>query len=49
MKIEELETSDVKIKPTKQNTDQKLGVPAPFIDKCACYVISGSQIGRAHV
>lgn len=43
MKIEELETSDVKIKPTKQNTDQKLGVPAPFVDKCACYVISGSQ------
>jgi NACHT domain len=43
MKIEELESSDVKIKPTKQTIDQKLGVPLPFIDKCSVYVITGSM------
>jgi len=40
MKIEEEEVNDIRIKPTKQNIDDALGVPAPFIDKCAVYVVS---------
>ena len=43
MKIEEDDKSDLVIKPTKQNIDDKLGVPEPFIDKCAVYVVSGSM------
>lgn len=43
MKIEELDAADIKIKPTKQTIDDKLGVPAPFMDKCGVYVITGSM------
>jgi hypothetical protein len=43
MKIEEENKSDLVIKPTKQNIDDALGVPEPFIDKCAVYVVSGSM------
>lgn len=43
MKIEEEAKSDLVIKPTKQNIDDALGVPEPFIDKCAVYVVSGSM------
>ena len=43
MKIEEVETNDVKIKATKQTIDNKLDVPAPFMDKCGVYVISGAM------
>jgi len=43
MKIEETEHSELKIKKTKQSIDKSLGVPPPFIDKCAVYVISGSM------
>lgn len=44
MHIEEHENPvNLKIQPTKQNIDQKLGVPAPFIDKPAVYVVSGGM------
>lgn len=43
MKIDELETSDIKIKASKQNTDDPLGVKPPFIDRPSVYVISGPQ------
>jgi len=43
MKIDELETSDIKIKASKQNTDDPLGVKLPFIDRPSVYVISGPQ------
>lgn len=43
MKIEEEEKSDLQIKPSKQNIDNALGVPPPFIDKPAVYVVSGSM------
>ena len=43
MKIEELDTSEIKIKPSKQNTDMSLGVKPPFIDRPSVYVITGSQ------
>jgi len=43
MKIEEHETAEIKIKPSKQSTDMPLGVKAPFLDRCSCYVIAGSQ------
>lgn len=43
MKIEKLNSSDIKIKPSKQNTDLSLGVKPPFLDRPSVYVISGSQ------
>jgi len=43
MRIEELDAADIKIKTTKQTIDDKLGVPAPFMDKCGVYVITGSM------
>jgi len=43
MKIQVVETSDLGIKLGKQNIDKKLGVPPPFIDKPAVYVISGAM------
>ena len=43
MKIEELESNDIKIKASKQNTDQSLGVKPPFLDRPSVYVISGGQ------
>jgi hypothetical protein len=42
MKIEQLETNDIKIKPSKQNTDMSLGVKPPFLDRPSVYVITGS-------
>jgi KaiC/GvpD/RAD55 family RecA-like ATPase len=41
MKIEEVETNDIKIKKTKQTIDDVLDVPAPFMPKCSVMVISG--------
>jgi hypothetical protein len=44
MKItEENNQSKLSIKTTKQNIDDKLGVPEPFINKCAVYVVSGGM------
>lgn len=43
MRIESLETSDIKIKTTKQNTDMPLGVKPPFLDRPSIYVIAGAQ------
>ena len=44
MKIDEvLNQTDLQIKATKQNIDQSLGVPLPFIDKPAVYVVSGGM------
>ena len=43
MLISENDDSDLKIKPTDQNIDGKLGVPPPFIDKPAVYVVVGSM------
>ena len=43
MRIEELDTAEIKIKTTKQTIDDKLGVPPPFMDKCGVYVITGSM------
>lgn len=41
MIIEEVGDNEIKIRTTKQNIDDKLDVPAPFMDKCGFYVISG--------
>jgi KaiC/GvpD/RAD55 family RecA-like ATPase len=41
MKIEEVETNDIKIKKTKQTIDDVLDVPPPFMPKCSVMVISG--------
>lgn len=43
MKIEQVDESKLKIKPTRQNIDQSLGVPAPFPDKNSVIFISGGQ------
>jgi len=43
MKIDVVEKSDLGIKLGKQNIDKKLGVPEPFLDKPAVYVISGAM------
>lgn len=43
MKIDELETTEIKIKASKQNTDMSLGVKPPFLDRPSIYVISGPQ------
>lgn len=43
MIIEEVETGDVKIRPTKQTIDDPLDVPSPFLPKCSVYVISGAM------
>lgn len=42
MKIEEVETSHIKIRKTKQSIDDVLeDVPRPFIKKCSVMVVSG--------
>lgn len=42
MRIEELETNDIKIRKSKQSIDEVLeGVPEPFMNKCSVMVISG--------
>ena len=43
MKIEEDEINELIIKPSKQNIDDALGVPPPFLDKVGVYVVSGSM------
>ena len=43
MRIEEVERNDIKIKTSKQTIDDKLNVPAPFMNKCGVYVIAGSM------
>lgn len=43
MKIEEVEESKLKVKPTKQNIDKDLGVPPPFPNKNSVIFISGGQ------
>ena len=41
MKIEELETTDVKINKTEQNIDELLEIREPFLNKCGTTLISG--------
>jgi adenosyl cobinamide kinase/adenosyl cobinamide phosphate guanylyltransferase len=43
MKIEEIEHSDLVIKPTKQNIDNILDVPQPFPNKCSVIFVSGGM------
>lgn len=43
MIIETVETNDLRIIPTKQTIDAKLGVPEPFPDKNSCIVVSGGM------
>jgi adenosyl cobinamide kinase/adenosyl cobinamide phosphate guanylyltransferase len=43
MKIQELDVSKLKIKPTKQNIDKALGVPPPIPNKNSVIFISGGQ------
>lgn len=43
MKIETVDESKLKIKPTKQNIDDALGVPPPFPNKNSVIFISGGQ------
>jgi energy-coupling factor transporter ATP-binding protein EcfA2 len=41
MKIEELETSDIKINKTQQNIDELLDIKEPFLNRCGTTLISG--------
>ena len=43
MKIQVVDESKLKIKPTKQSIDKSLGVPPPFPDKNSVIFISGGQ------
>jgi adenosyl cobinamide kinase/adenosyl cobinamide phosphate guanylyltransferase len=43
MKIEEIEHSDLVIKPTKQSIDNVLDVPAPFPNRCSVIFVSGGM------
>lgn len=43
MKIEEIEQSDLVIKPTKQSIDNILDVPAPMPNKCSVIFVSGGM------
>lgn len=43
MKIDIVDESKLKIKPSKQNIDQSLGVPPPFPDKNSVIFVSGGQ------
>jgi adenosyl cobinamide kinase/adenosyl cobinamide phosphate guanylyltransferase len=43
MKIEEIEHSDLVIKPAKQSIDNKLDVPPPFPDRCSVIFVSGGM------
>jgi adenosyl cobinamide kinase/adenosyl cobinamide phosphate guanylyltransferase len=43
MKIEEIEYSDLVIKPAKQSIDNKLDVPPPFPDRCSVIFVSGGM------
>jgi adenosyl cobinamide kinase/adenosyl cobinamide phosphate guanylyltransferase len=43
MKIEEIEHSDLVIKPTKQSIDNVLDVPPPFPNKCSVIFVSGGM------
>jgi uridine kinase len=43
MKIEEIEHSELVIKPTKQSIDNILDVPPPFPNRCSVIFISGGQ------
>jgi KaiC/GvpD/RAD55 family RecA-like ATPase len=43
MKIQEVDESKLKVKPTKQNIDKALGVPPPFPNKNSVIFISGGQ------
>lgn len=43
MKIEQVDESKLKIKPTKQNIDDALGVPPPFPNKNSVIFISGGM------
>jgi adenosyl cobinamide kinase/adenosyl cobinamide phosphate guanylyltransferase len=43
MKIEETEHTELKIVPSKQNIDNSLGVPKPFLDKPSVYLVSGGM------
>jgi len=43
MKIEEIEQSDLVIKPSKQSIDNVLDVPPPFPNKCSVIFVSGGM------
>ncbi len=43
MEIEQVENNNLRIVPTRQTIDKKLGVPPPFPDKNSCYVVAGGQ------
>jgi GTPase SAR1 family protein len=43
MEIEQVENNNLRIVPTRQTIDKKLGVPEPFPDKNSCLVVSGGQ------
>jgi adenosyl cobinamide kinase/adenosyl cobinamide phosphate guanylyltransferase len=43
MKIEEIQQSELVIKPTKQSIDNILDVPPPFPNKCSVIFISGGM------
>jgi adenosyl cobinamide kinase/adenosyl cobinamide phosphate guanylyltransferase len=43
MKIEEIEQSDLVIKPSKQSIDNLLDVPPPFPNKCSVIFVSGGM------
>ena len=43
MKIEEIEKSDLVIKPSKQSIDNVLDVPPPFPNKCSVIFVSGGM------
>lgn len=43
MKIEEVDKSDLTIKPSKQSIDNALGVPPPFPNKCSVFFVSGGM------
>jgi len=43
MKIEEIDKSDLVIKPSKQSIDNLLDVPPPFPNKCSVIFVSGGM------
>jgi len=43
MKIEEIDKSDLVIKPSKQSIDNLLDVPQPFPNKCSVIFVSGAM------
>ena len=44
-----LETNNLKIYPTEQTIDQKLGLPSVFEDRNAVYIVSGGRFREIHL